>query len=139
MKLTETQLRSIVREELQRLSEAQVEPLSDNPVMSEAGEEVQQFLYNNGMRISYEMFEYQGLYFHIDPMDRETVFINVFRDRNDSESVVSATIERDTLKIQEPSTMPGGFPKTDKVRYTGPRQVVEALVERATGGQTAYR
>lgn len=141
MKLTESQLRNIIREELSRLSEAGGRSAMGQPAvegsMPKRVQEIHRYLANNGLSTGPETYEYKGLYFHIDPMGGMAAFINVFRDRNDSESVVSAKIEGDQVTFQESRGMMS--PKRDKVRYTGPKQVVDALVERADGGQTAYR
>jgi len=117
---------------------AAVDPATEGS-MPKAGQDIHRYLANNGLSTGMDTYEYEGLHFHIDPMGGMAVFVNVFRNRNDSESVVSAKIEGGQVVFQEPSAIKGGRPKRDKVRYTGPQQVVDALVERATGGQTAYR
>lgn len=109
-----------------------------DPGLSKAAQEIHQYLEGNGVSTGFETYEYKGLHFHIDPMGGMAVFVNVFRNKNDSESVISAKIEGDQVRFKEPAGA-AMRPRIEKTRYTGPRQVIESLVERATGKQTAYR
>lgn len=123
MKLTETKLRNIIREELKRLEEEQA-------FQNDVANNFHRFLTNVGRQDGSTPggYRYEDLYFHVDPMGGFATFVNVFRDRNDSESVASAKIEGDKVQLSD-KDMPRGA--SDRVKYRGPKQTVKALVARA--------
>ena len=129
--LTENKLRKIIREEVRDLREQSPEP-------GLPYDRFDRFFQKNGMQVGRGEYMYKDFFFHLDNMGSMATFVNVFRNKNDSESLVSAKVENGQVRIQQPSFIKGGRPKTANIKFRSAEQVVRALLERAREDMGTY-
>lgn len=122
MKLTESKLRQIIREEM--------EALGGEKYL----QEFQQYLSSVGRQKNPYEFEYQGYVIGLDPMDF-ALHVNVRQEgiAPSYEPAVSATIEDDAVRYKSPSGRMNR-PKISNEMYRSPNQVISRMIEIAKKG-----
>lgn len=117
MKLTETKLRSIIREEMQNLG------------AEKYLQEFQQYLSSVGREKNPYEFEVRGYVIGLDPMDFALhVNINQEGAAPSYEPAVSATIEDDAVQYTVRGGAPTGRPNMQSEMYRSPEQVIKKMI-----------
>jgi len=100
--------------------------------MKQAFNQIQNFLQRNGSPEA-GGFYYDGYYITLDRMGDMTTFLNIHRDVYDrGKSLVDVSIEDGQVQIQKVSGLPS-TPQTRRMRYNGPEQTLDALIDMVEG------
>jgi hypothetical protein len=125
MKLTESRLRKIIREEMEAFGEDGSVYLYD----------FQEYLSSSARKKNPYEFEYGRYTIGLDPMGAALhVNIKVEGSAPSYEPSVSATIENDTVRYTMKNKT--GRPQTQKEPYQYPEQVIDKMVKAAPGSPT---
>lgn len=116
MKLTESKLRQIIREEMQEFGGEMYHNQFRN-YLSSVGKSTR------------SGFEYKGYFFILDPMSY-ALNVNMIRDRHsDRQPVATARIEDDGVRFKK--RIGGGRPNIENAVYRSPNQVIDRLMKMA--------
>jgi hypothetical protein len=115
MKLTESKLRSIIREELSDMDFGGEKYLN----------EFQQYLSSVGRQKSDTEFEYKGYTINLDH-GGFFLAVNIRRDRTDKRPAATARIEDDAVRYKKEGK---GRPEISNSMYRSPNQVISKLMK----------
>lgn len=124
MKLTESKLRSIIREELSRLSEVE-------GGLPHIVQRLRRFFESNGKVVGDLTFEYEGYRFGLDPQMPMALHISVDKHPGvpSDKPLASATIEEGgQVEISTPGGRDFDF---DRFQFRTPQQLVLKMLENA--------